>query len=126
MPFLKELDLYKNSLSSIHEKAFKGLGNLVKLDVAMNNLTQTIALKQLPRLKELNISFNKINLNDENLFKNGFSNEIIRLNLRFNYFSHMQASMFNELSKLEDLNLSFCRIESIDQYAFEGLSSLSK
>jgi hypothetical protein len=125
LTYLRELDLYNNKISTIEPNTFSSLVNLIKLDLGMNCLEDSNGLVSLISIKELNISCNKINITIRNQFLKEKVN-LVYLNLRYNYFPNMTAYIFNELTLLEELNVSFCKIKKIYNRTFIGLSKLSK
>ncbi|XP_053696149.1 uncharacterized protein LOC128743574 [Sabethes cyaneus] len=97
---LQKIYMARNQLIKIHDRAFKGLTNLVELDLSENMLsvvpTETFA--DYPALMRLSLSGNPIRA------------------LRTNAFKH--------LSFLTTLELSNCQIELVEDEAFIGMDNL--
>ncbi|XP_050297126.1 leucine-rich repeat-containing protein 24-like [Anthonomus grandis grandis] len=97
---LQRLYLSQCRIKTIHRDTFKGLTNLVELDLTGNFLgsVPTLAFPNCPSLMKLTLSLNPIR-------------DIKRL-------------AFNHLSYLNTLELSGCEIAEIQEGAFQGLHSL--
>lgn len=97
---LQKIYLSRNQLMKIHERAFRGLTNLVELDLSENALsivpTETFA--DYPALMRLSLSGNPIRALHTNAFKH--------------------------LAFLTTLELSNCQIELIEDEAFIGMDNL--
>ncbi|EDS44653.1 kek1 [Culex quinquefasciatus] len=97
---LQKIYMARNQLIKIHDRAFRGLTNLVELDLSENMLpvvpTETFA--DYPALMRLTLSGNPIRT------------------LRTNAFKH--------LSFLTTLELSNCQIEMVEDEAFIGMDNL--
>ncbi|XP_058826512.1 uncharacterized protein LOC131686263 [Topomyia yanbarensis] len=97
---LQKIYMARNQLIKIHDRAFRGLTNLVELDLSENMLsvvpTETFA--DYPALMRLSLSGNPIRT------------------LRTNGFKH--------LSFLTTLEISNCQIELIEDEAFIGMDNL--
>lgn len=96
---VKELDLSKNHINNIEEKAFSSLKSLRILSLSQNKLPSIpAATRNLPTLEELNLSHNEI----QTLKCNDFAN----------------------LTKLKELSLNQNSISAIDKFVFKGLIRL--
>ncbi|XP_062547885.1 uncharacterized protein LOC134213192 [Armigeres subalbatus] len=97
---LQKIYLSRNQLMRIHEKAFKGLTNLVELDLSENSLTAvpTETFSDYPALMRLTLSGNPIRT--------------------------LQTNAFKHLSYLTTLELSNCQIDLIEDEAFIGMDNL--
>lgn len=96
MENLKELNLNSNSITSLEENAFNGLGRLEVLILSSNRLNslENLIFTYLGQLKEIDLSSN--------------------------YLSSVHADTFGNLGLLERLDLSNNQIREIDPNAFIG------
>lgn len=97
---LQRLYLSKCELLVIEEGTFKGLTNLVELDLSENKFefVPTDAFIDTPSL--------------------------MRLSLNLNPVTTLKRSSFSQLSFLNTLELSNCKISQVEEGAFQGLHSL--
>ncbi len=141
------LDMSCNEIASLHPHCFKGLQYLDVLNISHNHLRliSSFQFMELTNLHTLILNFNNIS---ELSFK-GFneSNKLENLQISHNklkdvnheYFdelgnlqilnisnNHVEHVWFNEsfTPKLQGLDLSHCRLQSLSVGCFEGLSSL--
>lgn len=97
---LQRIYLSHCKIKTIHAETFKGLTNLVEIDLS-NNLLDTVptsAFINCPSLMKLALNFNRIKT--------------------------LKKFSFNHLSYLNTLELSNCEISDIEEGAFQGLHSL--
>jgi len=134
---LEKLDLALNQLTVLNPKAFAGLNNLKKLDLASNQLEDISgAFNQLVKLEELNLANNRLNtLNSEDF---AGLNNLKKLNLslkevvyrsdptRYNKIKSISEKAFNQLNKLEELDLGGNQLTVLNPEAFAGLNNLKK
>ncbi|XP_037298439.1 uncharacterized protein LOC115440480 [Manduca sexta] len=97
---LQKIYLQRCRLQKIDNQAFKGLANLVELDLSNNYLTV-------------------IPSNNFVYFPS-----LMRLSLNNNPITSIKTHCFQHLSYLNTLELSDCKIESIEREAFSGLNHL--
>lgn len=97
---LQKIYLSRNQLTRIHDKAFRGLSNLVDLDLSENMLT-TIPSETFQDYTSL-----------------------MRLILSGNPIREVKANAFKHLSFLTTLELSNCQLSRIEDEAFIGLDNL--
>ncbi|XP_022904395.2 leucine-rich repeat-containing protein 24-like [Onthophagus taurus] len=97
---LQKLYISHNHISRIDENAFKGLTNLIELDLSGNllDVIPTVSFIDCPSLMRLILSFNPI--------------------------SYVKRYSFNHLTSLNTVELSSCQIEDIEENAFEGLPKI--
>ncbi|XP_053267979.1 transforming growth factor beta activator LRRC33 [Pleuronectes platessa] len=128
-PSLTSLSVACNSLEKLESNTFQDLSLLESLNLANNNLyigypETSQALKKLPGLKVLDLSENK--LEDEmaaTLLQNLTSLEY--LNLSGNLLQRLDETSFSDLNKLKELNLQRNIIFEIDG-AFGSNSKLQR
>ncbi|KAL5278885.1 kek1 family protein [Megaselia abdita] len=98
---LQKLFLRNCKIGEIEFQTFKGLTNLVELDLSYNLLVSipSEALSFLPSLRDLTIAANHIHKID--------------------------AHTFEKIPSLHELDLSHCDIQTIAPQAFEGLNALT-
>lgn len=97
---LQKIYLPRNQLSRIHDRAFRGLSNLVELDLSDNMLAAV----------------------PSETFSDYTS--LMRLILNGNVIRELRANAFRYLSFLTTLELSNCQLNSIEDEAFLGLDNL--
>lgn len=97
---LQKIYFAHNQLIRIHKDAFRGLSNLVELDLS-DNLLQTIPNDTFPDYTSL-----------------------MRLSLSGNPIREIRSSSFKSLAYLTTLELSNCQIETIENEAFVGMDNL--
>ncbi|KAK5643163.1 hypothetical protein RI129_007008 [Pyrocoelia pectoralis] len=99
---LQRIYLSRCKISSIDDRTFSGLTNLVELDLSGNLLAAvpTEAFHDCPSLMRLTLSSNPIRI--------------------------LRMSAFNHLSYLNTLLLSDCEVSYIEEGAFHGLNSLER
>ncbi|KAM4696121.1 uncharacterized protein WCC33_014857 [Rhinophrynus dorsalis] len=145
---LKELNLSKNSrLTYLHAHTFKGLFNLISLDLSHCNIfeihplvfshllsLETLdlasnnvryipqAFRKLHNITKLSLENNHIEAIGRNSFRNQQALQI--LNLRRNRIWVIQNDAFNQLNKLHVLNLGHNSISHLPNQLFSGLIHL--
>ncbi len=124
---LQELDLAENHIHFLGQATFALLQNLLKLWLGENKISQVsyqfIGLSS--KLQHLDIAYNKIAfINDQMLFALK-SLSILFLNNNRN-LANISATVFSQLSNLEQLSLCKCSINDIDNKAFFNLGKLSE
>ncbi|KAJ8912900.1 hypothetical protein NQ315_011223 [Exocentrus adspersus] len=97
---LQRIYMSRCRISIVNERTFKGLTNLVELDLSDNLLgaIPSAAFLDCPSLMKLTLSRNPIKA--------------------------LEKAAFNHLSFLNTLELSYCQISDVDEGAFQGLFSL--
>lgn len=97
---LQKIYLSRNQLTRIHDKAFRGLTNLVELDLSDNMLT----------------------IIPTETFQDYVS--LMRLTLSGNPIRELKSNAFRHLSFLTTLELSNCQLSAVEDEAFLGLDNL--
>ncbi|CAD7079212.1 unnamed protein product [Hermetia illucens] len=97
---LQKIFFARNQLIKIHERAFRGLSNLVELDLTDN------MLQQVP----------------SETFQDYTS--LMRLSLSGNPIRELRSAAFRYLAFLTTLELSNCQIEKVENEAFIGMDNL--
>lgn len=97
---LQKIFLSRNQLMRIHDKAFRGLSNLVELDLSDNMLTS------IPTETFQDYS------------------SLMRLILSGNPIRELKSNAFRHLSFLTTLELSNCQLSEVENEAFIGLDNL--
>lgn len=95
---LQKLYVAECRIGAVHEAAFRGLANLIELDMSANELLELPAFGDLPLLMKLVLAANPIRA--------------------------LRAAAFRPLRYLATLDLSDCRLETVDANAFDGLHKL--
>lgn len=147
---LLTLKLDSCSIETIHEQAFKGLGSLVFLDLDRNSLKEvpSASFEPLTMLKYLKISANNLTHITTNSFSHLSSLEELQMNFgsfsRINYgsfsglhylskieitnnpgLSIIEKGTFNNLPKLDYLNLSSNSLSSLSNDGFSQKNPMS-
>lgn len=97
---LQKIYLSRNQITRIHERAFRGLSNLVELDLADNMLTGV----------------------PSDTFQDYSS--LMRLILNGNPIRELKPNAFKHLSFLTTLEMSNCQLNNVSSEAFIGLDNL--
>lgn len=97
---LQRIYMARCRIGVIHDRTFKGLTNLVELDLSDNSLpaVPSAAFLDCPSLMRLTLSRNPLKV--------------------------LEKAAFSHLSFLNTLELSNCQISKVDEAAFQGLYSL--
>jgi Leucine-rich repeat (LRR) protein len=119
---LKVLDLHENMFEKIEPGVFSTLSKLTHLNLSRTNLKKLEdgSFQGLVSLEELDLK-NSSCLNDiqPGTFKDTPNLQVINLPISAYKGLVIQAKVFSGLSKLRILNMSNCRIKSIDEDAFD-------
>ncbi len=97
---LQKLYVSECGIAAVHDAAFRGLANLIELDLSANALT-TVPVR----------SFSDVPL-------------LMKLIVSGNPIRGLQSGSFAPLKYLATLDLSQCQVDDIDENAFEGLRKL--
>lgn len=128
LPHLQNLNLSHNQPIGLQHQAFKECQQLQNLDLSFTQLhvdASQSPFQNLQFLQVLNLSHCVLDTSNQNLLA-GITN-LQYLNLEGNHFSDgniPKANLFQTLSTLKTLVLSFCELLSIDQQAFQHLEKL--
>uniref|UniRef100_A0A674JEI8 Toll-like receptor 8 n=2 Tax=Terrapene triunguis TaxID=2587831 RepID=A0A674JEI8_9SAUR len=126
------LDLSLNNIFFINPNQFKGFGDIACLNLSSNALGQAFngtELIYLPKLRYLDLSFNKLDLTSYSAFKELPNLEVLDLSYNKHYFlvtgfSH-QLLFTENLPKLKILNLSWNDISALTKFELRS-DSLQK
>lgn len=120
---LKHLDLSHNSISQLEPRSFEGIEGLVTLNLSQNHISDLgLALTKLVNLEKLDISLNSLKGIPEGTFTN--LSALTYLNLDGTPVRKLHARSFCGLSTLEELSMSDCSINHIDDEVFSCLPQL--
>lgn len=129
---LQELNLSSTHL--IHFPPFlKDLSSLQKLNLSSNHISNddSKTLPKLINLQELDLSSNKLfsfdsseYLSDPLILKN--LTKLENLNLSFNDLNNLGKDAFSNLNNLQKLNLSHNNLTALDKSQFKGLTNLKE
>ncbi len=113
-----------NVITSLREKDFDGLVNLLDLSLSRNQLTALPPnlFSDLTKLSHLRLEDNRIATLPSGIFGN--LSRLQWLSLQQNQIDRLSKDMFNGLSDLKILLLGENRIANLPEDAFEGLGSL--
>ncbi|XP_063703563.1 protein artichoke [Culicoides brevitarsis] len=146
-PMLETLNISRNALVHIHPATLRDLDRLFEIDAGYNQLPDMIpglpgavervilnnnqlhnlplppsSLMDLPSLRMLDISGNKIDRIPRSIFRT--TPQLRILNLAENHLQSLDDDMFAGLEKLERLNLQDNRVVSIHDRSTEPLKNL--
>ncbi|XP_060560737.1 toll-like receptor 4 [Ruditapes philippinarum] len=127
---LEHLNLSHNYMENIHTDTFHGLPSLQLLDLE-NNLLGYIfksdkngkLLSSLVSLRVINLSRNRINSLDKNVFK--YTSKIERLDLSYNYIEALSIDL-STFVQLKYIDISYNRLHSIESSVRSDLSRFSR
>ncbi|XP_040293818.1 toll-like receptor 13 [Bufo bufo] len=120
---IQELQLANNHIKVINT-ANGSCSILRSLDLSFNAITTVAAsqMKNLKKVKELNLSNNKITTIE--ICLENVSMALVYLNLDFNYLSSLTQDQFKCLIHLKALSLKNNKIQTIQNYSFHGMKTL--
>ncbi|KAI8515336.1 Calcium-independent phospholipase A2-gamma [Branchiostoma belcheri] len=123
---LNSLDLQRNQLTSLRADMFEGLSNLETLDLYYNCIRSLEAetFSPTPQLQTLNLSANNLTSLPPGLFDG--LNQLQTLNIYENYIKIIPPNIFKNLQRLRYLNLSTNKISIIPTEAFVELPKLEE
>ena len=124
-PKLQKLYLAENQINELSEEAFQDLPSLKDLDISKNKLTSRSidgSVFNLPNLKTLDVSFNKLSKIKRRLLESLSS--LKRLNLAQNGIVEIEEGSLQMTKSLDYLNISYNNMREISPTLFEGLSKL--
>uniref|UniRef100_A0A6B2EBA6 Putative membrane glycoprotein lig-1 n=1 Tax=Phlebotomus kandelakii TaxID=1109342 RepID=A0A6B2EBA6_9DIPT len=118
---IEELDLSRCNLQSLLPTAFNELKNIVFINLAENRLTTLPAslFAKVETIEELDLSFNAIEDLPQKIFS---GTALAMLHLKYNEISTSVNFVTNELQKLD---LSYCKIRTINAHMFKGFEGLN-
>uniref|UniRef100_V5GRH4 Leucine-rich repeat-containing protein 15 n=2 Tax=Anoplophora glabripennis TaxID=217634 RepID=V5GRH4_ANOGL len=107
IPKLQILHLHNNNLASLRRSTFEGLTDLTKLVVSSNQITHIEpGTFNLPNLKILNLSNNKIKKLDKNILSGDGLTALWELYLNYNELTSLPTSFLSELPNLRKVGLA--------------------
>ncbi|CAK9808875.1 Insulin-like growth factor-binding protein complex acid labile subunit [Anthophora plagiata] len=108
-PLLITLDMSRNQISDIYYDVFKSIPLLENLNLMYNNIMFVPDLKYLKHLKRLFLDNNNISM----LQRNFMPDSLKTLSLKRNQIDEIDKATFANLELLEELDLSFNKLESL-------------
>ena len=124
-PALEKLYLADNQIRDISQDAFQDLPSLTELILSKNKLTSRSIDGQvfnLPNLKTLDVSFNKLSKITRRLLDSLSS--LKRLDLAVNGIVEMEDGSLQMTRNVEYLNISYNNLREISPAMFQGLTKL--
>ena len=121
---LTNLQIDRNSISSVHEDAFHGLSAL-NLILLSNNRIESLHEDTFDGLSALNvilINFNRITSLHEDLF-DGLT-ALTVLQFESNRIKVLEDGIFDDTTALVDIALQHNRVSILDEHTFDGLANL--
>ncbi|VDN04555.1 unnamed protein product [Thelazia callipaeda] len=148
VPLLEHLYIQNNRISSIEtERLFQVFKNLEVLDLSSNMFTKIPSFKELSKLRQIHLSYNRItqietlafssntklqlislqNNHILSLSRNSFDSldELVVLNLANNFISKIERGMFDGMQNLQQLNLRNNSITVLDNMTFTSVSQIT-
>ena len=122
---MERLFLASNQISRVSLQALADMPSLKELDLSDNKLiTDAIdgPIFDLPNLKILNLSKNKLSLLDNRLLNS--LNRLQRLDVSHNGISSVSESAFHGVGRLDYLNISHNNLRELKPKTFKGISKL--
>ena len=121
---LKQLWLYRNTLTVLEVGVFDGLGDLEILELSDNELSsiQVGSLANLTRLRKLWLYGNKLSTLEAGVFDGLGDLEILELS--DNELSSIQVGLLANLTRLKDLYLDRNKLSALEDGMFDGLGDL--
>jgi len=115
---LEELDLTDNSITTLESQTFYNNTRLFSLFLSENRITDIgqSTFQENVRLKKIYMNFNKITSIDPELFKNNVELGVVQL--AYNRITDIHRSTFRNNRRLYNVNLLGNKIISIDQETF--------
>ena len=121
------MELRNNNITRINDHSFKGLSNLLYLNLGYNNIYKISlsAFDELDQLKVLWLDHNLLkSLPDDVFFENQESLE--QINLESNQLEFVQKFMLADLENLKQIFLQHNNIDFIHPKAFHSNKQLSR
>ncbi|XP_038613451.1 toll-like receptor 8 [Tachyglossus aculeatus] len=119
----KALDLSLNNIFFIGQKQFKGFNEIACLNLSSNGIGQVLhgtEFSSLPHLKYLDLSFNKLDFDDDNAFQEVPGLEVLDLSYNIHYFREAgithRLGFIQNLTQLKVLNLSHNAIFTLTEH----------
>ncbi|KOX70019.1 Leucine-rich repeat neuronal protein 2 [Melipona quadrifasciata] len=137
---IRKLILQKNEITKIDHQAFKQIINLTELDLSHNQLTSEnlqpqvfegkfsmVTYEPLEELVILNLAHNVLHSLHQDLFEHMSSLKV--LNLSWNLFTKIDSRTslaISSLLNLEELDLSYCGLKTLPDSQFHSFRYLKK
>jgi len=131
MTELKFLHILSCELRTIELGAFNGLTKILYLSIQGNNISELLkgTFDNMSNLYHLDLSDNKIEHLDRDVFSGfrGFNGltKLTWLSIQGNEISELIPGIFENMSNLEYLDLSYNRLEHLDSAVFRGLGAFN-
>ena len=126
---VRELNLSRADIGSLHSRDFSGLVNLQHLDLSWNSLANFPKgiFDGLSRLESLNLSDNPIELLPEGLFSGLDNLKVLAISQEVHpnrQLTHLPEPIFDGLGDLRVLDLSRNALKRLPEGIFNGLANL--
>jgi Leucine-rich repeat (LRR) protein len=123
---MESLTIYLQELDKIPAKTFFNLTMLKSLEIETRNLSiiEKGAFAGLEKLTKLDLSNNKLSNFSHEVFDKSFNHSLKELILSYNKIQCIDREMFKNLSNLEYLDFQNNRIESVEKFAFLNNTNL--
>lgn len=124
---VQSMKLAHNRIESIGSVYFDYLDALIELDLSDNRIARVDppdVFYGSPKLKTLDLSWNLIDTVALNSINFKYCSNLKMLNLSHNSIDRLGSFLFDQLKKLDTIDVSYNPIIQIDAYAFNGLITL--
>ena len=118
LPFLYNLRLANNRVSSIYQNLFKELDDIDKLDLSHCRIPiiPSGIFSEFIHMRYLNLAFNEIT----HIMTHSFPLGLRTLKLHNNHLSTLPYDVFDAIRHLQDLSLNNNRLEVLPDFSFAG------
>lgn len=119
----------KNTVTSIDKEFFdSSRDTLIRIEIVHNDV-ETFPFRELsafPKLEYISLKYNSIKKIPDEAFGRVVNDKIKQIDLSFNKINHIGSNAFKYLTKLETLDLRYNKLRVLNNLAFASLQENSK